>query len=120
MIKSRFSSFVHAFQGIAVAIQTEANMKIHVSMALAVIAAGLFFDVSTVEWMILLMCIGWVLMAELINTSIEALCDFVTMEEQPKIKLVKDVVAGAVLVSALVALIIGLLIFYPYIQLHFL
>ena len=118
MIKSRLFSFVYAFQGIAIVIKTEANMMIHVSMALAVIASALFFNVTTTEWMILLMCIGWVLMAELINTSIEALCDYVTMDEHPKIKLVKDVAAGAVLISAIIASTVGLLIFFPYILLY--
>ncbi len=119
MIKSRISSVVHACHGIAAAMKTEANMKIHASVALLVTLAALFFDVSTVEWMILLICIGWVFIVEMINTSIEALCDVVTMEEDPKIKLVKDVSAGAVLVSAIMASIIGLLIFLPYIKRYF-
>ena len=119
MIKSRLFSIAYAVNGIKTAVKSETNMKIHLMAMLIVFSAALFFNVSEVHWMILLMCIGWVLMAEMFNTSIEVLCDYHTGERHPKIKRVKDVAAGAVLVSALVSFIIGLLIFYPYIQLHF-
>ncbi len=116
MIKSRLSSFTYAFSGIKMAIRTEANMKIHLFVTTLVLFAAVLFDVTRMHWMILLLCIGWVLMAEMINSSIEALCDFTTKEQHPKIKLIKDMAAGAVLISAIVASIVGLLIFLPYIQ----
>lgn len=116
MIKSRLSSFAYAFSGIKMAIRTEANMKIHLFVTTLVLLAAVLFDVTIMHWMILLLCIGWVLVTEMINSSIEALCDFTTKERHPKIKLIKDMAAGAVLISAIVASIVGLLIFLPYIQ----
>ena len=92
----------------------ENHMKIHVIMMLAVIVCGMFFHITKIEWMFCILLFGLVLSAELFNTAIEAVVDLASPEIHPLAKLAKDVAAGAVLVSALSAAVIGLMIFIPY------
>lgn len=118
-LKDRIRSFKYAFSGIFEAIREEMNMKIHLVAAVSVIMAGLFFSVTSVEWIILLFCIGGVWAMELINSSIENLADSITKEPHENIRKAKDMAAGAVLVSSIIALIIGCMIFLPYIVDYF-
>ena len=80
------------------------------------IATGLYFKVTKLEWMVLLICCGFVISLELVNSAIEKLCDAFTTDNNATVKYVKDVMAGAVLVTSITALIIGILIFYPYLK----
>ncbi len=106
-------SFKYAFHGITYAIRTQQNLWIHLIVASMVIIAGLFFDLNRVDWLILILCIGFVICAELFNTAIESLSDEVEPDYNPKIKIVKDLAAAAVLISAIISAIIGLIIFIP-------
>ena len=106
-------SFKYAFEGIFSAIKKERNMKIHIAMMLAVIVAGIIFSISKIEWICCLFCFGLVISLEMVNTAIEVLADLVDEKYNEKIKLIKDVAAGAVLVSAIISAIIGLMIFIP-------
>lgn len=108
-----FRSFSHAFAGIGYAFKTQANLRIHLVVALAVIVAGLWLQISTVEWTILVVTIMIVLSAELFNTAIEAVVDRVGSEPHPLSKIAKDTAAGAVLIGAIGAVIVGVLIFGP-------
>lgn len=115
-IKKRVSAFVFAFSGIWQAIRSESHLKIHLLAALIVIIFGFYFHVAQTEWVVLLLCCGMVIALEMVNSAIEKLCDLVTTERHPKIKYIKDVMAGAVLVASIMALIIGIILFYPYLR----
>jgi len=112
-LKKRVLSFKYAFQGIFTALKSQHNFQIHIIAAVIVIAAGFILDVSKMEWIILTLCIATVIAAELFNSSIEELTDMVSPEKNEKAGKVKDIAAGAVLVTAIAAAIIGLLIFLP-------
>ena len=81
---------------------------------LAVIIAGIVLGITRTEWIMVVMCIGTVIAAELFNTAIEKLVDLVSPERHPVAGQVKDIAAGAVLICAVAAAIIGLIIFIPY------
>lgn len=111
----RLKSFRFAFAGLKSAISSEHNLWIHFLAAIVVIAFGFYFAVSPTEWCILLFTIGLVISAELFNTAIEKLADYTSKGEQHElIKKTKDIAAGAVLVLAIVAVILGVIIFTPY------
>lgn len=113
MLKKLILSFSYAFNGIWKCVQDGSNFKIHLFVALLVVIMGFSLRISVSEWMVILLCTGFVLSMEMVNTALEQLCDVVHKEYHPGIKLTKDIAAGAVLVSAIVALVCGLLIFIP-------
>ncbi|MEP6671883.1 MAG: diacylglycerol kinase family protein [Chthoniobacter sp.] len=108
-------SFVWAGRGVLVMIRTQSNAQIHAVAALGVVIAGFFFGISRGEWCAVVGAIGLVLTAEGINTAIEAVVDLASPERHPLAERAKDVAAGAVLLAALAALVIGLLIFGPHV-----
>lgn len=103
--------FGYAINGILTAVKEQLNLKVHLLAMVCVIAAGLFFKLNTTEWAVVLLTFGLVLVAEMVNTAIEYLVDFVSPEHHPQAGKVKDVAAGAVLISAIIAGVVGLLIF---------
>lgn len=107
------SSFGHAFDGILDGLIKERNMMIHYSALILVIVFGITLRLSIVEWSICLILCAIVIALELINTAIEAVVDLVTEEWDERAKLAKDTAAGAVLVAAIMAAVIGVLIFFP-------
>jgi len=111
--KPLVQSFGFAFQGIGAVIRKERNFKIHMTMAVMVVLAGIVCRISVTEWCICLILFALVMSLEMVNTSIEAVVDLVTEERKPLAKLAKDTAAGAVLISAILAAIIGLIIFIP-------
>ncbi len=112
-LKKRINSFKFAITGIGTFFKTQTHPKIHLSAAIIVIITGFIFKVSSVEWMILVLTISFVLTAEAFNSAIEMLCDKITNEHNPVIKDVKDMSAGAVLISAIASVIVGVIIFLP-------
>lgn len=109
----RLKSFKFAFAGLRTLFREEHNARIHVVAAMIAISLGFALKISANEWIFLIGVISLVFICELINTSIEALADFVSPEKHPQIKKVKDLSAAAVFVSALSALIIGVILFLP-------
>lgn len=109
-----YKSLSYAVRGIVFAIHSEANMKRHLVIALAVTVLGLILKISLMEWIIVSFCISLVIFAELMNTALEAYSDLVTREHRLEAMLAKDTAAGAVLITSLNALIIGSLIFIPH------
>jgi len=109
-------SFANAFRGLKDCLSHEKNFQIQYVVALLVIGAGIFFSLSTIEWMIILICFSVVLSFEIINSAIEKLCDLVCPEFNLTIKKVKDMAASAVLLSAIITFIIGCIIFLPKIK----
>lgn len=111
--KNWIESVNHAVSGIFHAVRTEQNMRVHALIALLVLAAALVLGVSRFEAVALLLAIGFVMVAELINTAIEAAVDLVTSEIRPLARIAKDVAAGAVLIAAITSVFVGAVIFFP-------
>ena len=112
--KKQLRSFKFAWKGIMTCAGHEQNITFHLIAATAVVIAGFAFRITPVEWMIALICIGMVITAELFNSAIERLVDLVSPEWNKIAAEVKDIAAGAVLVSAIAAAIVGVIIFVPY------
>ncbi|NLB88140.1 MAG: diacylglycerol kinase family protein [Syntrophomonadaceae bacterium] len=108
-------SFYYAFSGILYGFFRERNLKIHLLAAILAIFLGCFFGLTRIEWAILIFTIFLVFIAETINTAIEKTIDLVTSEYHPLAKVAKNLAAGAVLLSAINAVIMGIIIFGPYI-----
>ena len=108
---SIIESFNFAIEGIIHVLRTQRNMRIHFCIALAVLVAALAFDVSRLELIALLLAIAFVLIAEMVNTAIEAAVDVASTSFDPMAKLAKDIGAGAVLIAAINALAVGYLVF---------
>ena len=118
MIVRFIKSFAFAFSGIRKTTKSERNFKVQLVALCLTVALGLYLGLSLVEWGLVVLAIGFVLAAELFNTAVERLGDKVAGGEQNQlVKQAKDISAGAVLLSALTALIIGVLIlFIPFVQ----
>lgn len=112
-IRTRVRSFKYAWQGIIVSFRSEANLKIHLIIASLVIVCGFLFKISVQEWLICIICFGLVISMELMNTVVETLVDYISTDLHPLAGKAKDIAAGAVLVSAILAAIAGLIIFVP-------
>lgn len=112
-LRKRVKSFKHAFNGLKILILEEHNSRIHTLAICLVIALGFILNVSSFEWLILVLCFCLVIVLEIINSAIENLCDLVTDDYHPRIKRIKDLSAAAVLTSAMASIIIGLIIFIP-------
>jgi len=106
-------SFKYAFDGIFESFKSEKNMKIHILIMALVILAGFVFKISRTEWMICIILFGVVFAGEIFNTAIEIVVDMVMPHQNEKAKLAKDLSAGAVLLLAIAAAIIGMMIFIP-------
>lgn len=111
--RSRFGSFRFAFKGLLTLLKYEHNSRIHLLAALAVIAAGIVLKISLPEWCLIIIVIGLVFMAELLNTALEEMSDIIDPEWNEKIRKVKDYAAAAVLISSIVSAVVGGLIFIP-------
>jgi undecaprenol kinase len=107
-------SFGYAFSGLMYAAKNERNVQIHFCAAIVVLVCGLYFRITNVEWLILLLTIGGVISLEMMNTAVEKAVDLATEDFHPLAKLAKDIAAGAVLVLSIVAVIIGGIIFAPH------
>ncbi len=108
-----FNSFRYASAGIGYAFRTQANLRIQLVIAIGVTMAGLWVRISATEWAIIVVTMMLVLSAELFNTAIEAAIDRIGPEAHLLSKVTKDAAAGAVLISAIGAVIVGVLIFLP-------
>jgi diacylglycerol kinase len=114
-IIKRAKSFNHAGRGIWLFLKTTHNAWIHCVVLVVVIVLGFYFNISYIEWMILVLAAGFVLVTEAINTAIEIDINLTSPEYHPYARDTKDVAAGAVLLSAITAGIVGILIFGKYI-----
>ena len=110
----RFKSFGYAFRGIFSMFIRQPNFLVQFSIAVLVVIAGFAFDISSAEWLFVVLAIGLVLSLEMFNTVVEKLVDMVSPEYNQKAGLIKDIAAGAVLVAAITAAVIGLIIFLPH------
>lgn len=110
----RAKSFSYAWRGLKVFVKTTPNAQVQIAIFGLVIALGLYFAITKIEWIILVFASGFVLVSEAFNTAIEIDVNLTSPHFHPYAKDIKDVAAGAVLLSAIVVAIIGLFIFTPY------
>lgn len=113
LLGERMKSFAFAWNGLKIFWREEPNSRIHFLATAVVIITGFLLKISKSEWFAVLLSIGFVLVTEIINTSIENLADFVSPGKDDRIKKIKDLSAAAVFIAAVTALLIGLIIFLP-------
>jgi undecaprenol kinase/diacylglycerol kinase (ATP) len=112
-MKKFLNSLHFALQGAQKFFSTERNGQIQTVFGIAAIVLGAIVSISPFQWLLVLFCIGLVISLEMINTAIEKFCDLVTTDFHPRIKIIKDVAAGAVLMASVFSLLVGLIIFIP-------
>ena len=112
-MKTFFRSVLFAAQGIKQFFFHGRNGKIQTILGFTAIVLGFTVSLPSFQWLAVLLCIGFVISLEMVNSAIEKYCDLVTTDFHPGIKVIKDVAAGAVLVASLMSLVIGLVIFIP-------
>lgn len=111
----RAKSFTYAFRGIAVYLKSTHNAWVHLFLFALEIALGVYFHITSTEWLFVIFTLGFVLAAEAFNTAIEIDIDLTSPDYHPYARDTKDVAAGAVLISSVTALLIALVIFVPYV-----
>ena len=107
------NSFKYAMQGIKSAFKTEQNLKIHFIFTALAIILGVLLKINFTEWAICFLLFGFVITAELLNTAIEVTVDLAMPDKNEEAELAKDIAAGAVLVSAIISILVGMAIFLP-------
>ncbi len=112
-LQSRISSFGFAFRGIFKFFQQEPNAWIHLAATTCVFIAAVYFDVSNSGMIALIIVSAFVWVAEIFNTVIERIMDFISVKKEPEIEFIKDLAAGAVLISAITAIVVGAIVFIP-------
>jgi diacylglycerol kinase (ATP) len=118
-IIARARSFKHAFRGVGIMIRTQHNAWVHMAAAMVAIVLGFYLNITLAEWAVLALAMGFVLASEAFNTAMEIDIDLTSPTYHPYARDTKDVAAGAVLISVIVASVIGLIIFLPKIILLF-
>lgn len=106
-------AFKAAINGISIFFLKERNGQIQLLIAILVIIGSIILNISTTEWMFILICISMVIFTEMLNASVEKACDLINESYHPAIKIIKDISAGAVLWASIISIIIGCLIFIP-------
>ncbi|MAY83391.1 MAG: diacylglycerol kinase [Flavobacteriales bacterium] len=112
-VKQRIKSFNFAFQGLRTLLAEEHNSRIHLLATMIVLIAGFYFDIGQAEWLVLIITIAIVFICEILNTAMENIADFISPDIHPSIKKIKDLAAAAVLISAIMSVVVGLIIFLP-------
>ncbi|WP_044397592.1 diacylglycerol kinase [Lacinutrix sp. Hel_I_90] len=112
-IVNRIKSIGFAFKGAYLLLTTEASLKVQFVIAIIITAAGLYFELSSIEWCIQILVIALVMAVEGVNTVIEEIADFIHPAYHPKIGLIKDLAAGAVFIVAIAAVVVGCIIYIP-------
>lgn len=107
------SSLKYAFDGLKYAYKNEQSMTVHIVVTILVIMFGFIFEISSYEWIIVVLCIGIMMCVELVNTSIEAVVDLVTKKYDEKAEIAKDVAAAVSVMFSITSIIVGLIIFAP-------
>jgi diacylglycerol kinase (ATP) len=110
---NRIKSIGYAFKGSVLLLKTESNIKIQFIIGIIVIILGFYFQISSTEWILQILTIALVMSVEGLNTAIEKIADFIHPEYHKKIGFIKDVAAGAVFITAICSIIIGLIIYIP-------
>ncbi len=114
-VSGRIKSFSYAYKGAIKLITTEHSVMVQFSLGLLLVGAGFYFGISREEWLIQILATGMVLAVEGLNTAVEKIADFIHPEYHKTIGFIKDIAAGAVFFAASAALIVGIIIYWPYI-----
>jgi len=114
-LSARVKSVGYAVSGIGFVIRNEHNARIHIAAAIVVFAVGIYYQISTSDWLILVLAIVGVWFAETINTAFEYLCDVVSPQKNEAVRHAKDIAAGAVLITAMGAALVGIIVLFPYV-----
>ena len=114
-MKKRIASFRNAWNGILYGLKSEVHFRFHLLAAIMAVICAVYFHIKASEWIMILFCIAAVLSLELFNAALERISDRITKGYDPLIGYAKDLAAGAVLIFACISLIIGVIIFIPYI-----
>ena len=112
-LKSRFGSFKFALNGLCSVLKNEHNSRIHLLVAIIAVVLGIILKLDRYEWSLLIIVIGTVFLTELLNSSLESLADIIDPGWNEQIRKAKDYAAAAVLISAIISVIVGGLIFIP-------
>jgi diacylglycerol kinase len=112
-ISDRAKSFSYALQGVATFFRTQHNAWIHLIAAVIAVALGVWFDIGSARWCMVIIAIAMVFITEMLNTAVEFLTDLVSPQFHPLAKMAKDVAAASVLFAAIAAGIIGMIVFLP-------
>lgn len=112
-ITKRLQSFKHVLNGLKILIYEEHNARIHVVASVFVVFLSLALKINSFEWIAIILCIGMVIIAEIFNSVIENICDFISAEKHNQIKRIKDMAAAAVFFASVLALIVGGIVFIP-------
>ncbi|MBC9794807.1 diacylglycerol kinase [Sinomicrobium weinanense] len=112
-LKNRLKSIHYAARGALILLRTEASIKVQLAIAIAVTVAGFYFNISALEWAIQIITIALVMSIEGVNTAIEKMADFIHPDHHHKIGTIKDISAGAVFIAAVMAVIVGGIIYIP-------
>ena len=104
-------SFGYAIEGFRTAVATERNIKVQLLVGVLAIGAGVVLRIDALSWVLVLLCIGLVLFAELVNTSIEAIVDLATQDLHPLAKRAKDIAAASVFTLSITAAVVGIIVF---------
>ena len=113
-IKRLFKSFTYAFRGLIKTFKEEQNLRIQSIAALLVVLSAWFFQVNRLEWCLLILVVGLVIFAEIINSAVERVTDVLKPRINNYVKEIKDIMAAAVMLASLIAVIVGVIIFAPY------
>ncbi|NAS30037.1 diacylglycerol kinase family protein [Flavobacteriaceae bacterium R38] len=112
-IIKRIKSVGYAFKGVVLLVTTEASIKVQLFLGIFITIAGFYYNISSTEWMIQILIIGLVMSVEGLNTAVEKMADFIHPDHNDKIGFIKDIAAGAVFISAIIAVIVGCIIYLP-------
>jgi undecaprenol kinase len=115
-LKRLFKSFAYAFRGFRKTFQEEQNLKIQSLAAIVVVILGIYFHITKTEWLFLIFVIGLVMLMELANSAVERVTDVLKPRIHDYVMDIKDIMAAAVMLASFVAVIIGIIIFWPYLM----
>lgn len=113
-LKRLIKSFTYAFRGLYKTFREEQNLKIQSTFGILAVLAGLYLQISRLEWCLLLLVIGLVILMEIVNSAVERVTDLLKPRINTYVKEIKDIMAAAVMLASLTAVVIGFLIFAPY------
>ncbi|MEW7277449.1 diacylglycerol kinase family protein [Aquimarina sp. 2201CG1-2-11] len=115
-VTGRLRGVRYAFKGALMLLKTEPSIQVQAVIGILMTGLGFYFHITTLEWMMQIFAIGLVMSIEGLNTTAEAIADFIHPDFHNKIGFIKDIAAGAVFIASITAVIIGVLIYFPYLR----
>lgn len=113
-IKRLLKSFKYAIRGLVKTFREELNLKIQTIIAILVIILGIYFNITQFEWLVLVLVIGLVILMEVVNSAVERITDVLKPRINSYVKEIKDIMAAAVMLASIMAVIVGIIVFWSY------